>query len=702
MSIIKKNLAAINREYAEAQGSSTSAEQVRDRLLYASIKSTINDYDDDFAQLQELSQNALDSLSEKFESLSTEERQQYVPTIKFTFDHGQQTISCLDNGVGIDKAKFASLLLPNVSGKAGRKLPNRGEKGVAITFLTYGHSYFEMHSKHSSGVQSTVLDKGWEWASQIPPQIANVGFNPTKGIGPMPEFVFDDANIDSELDGYDSGVLVRLKLPAKRSNAHLIKRWDGFFVVSGPITEDSARQDIIFKRFELLLRTRTGIGFTRKHKLDPMSLEKEFWDKLRVDVVIVEKSTAPVQKQIKTGFLFPHQMVNTRNDCVQLLGVVGKTDLRLIWEDFEFSTLQTHGLSNKAAEEFVRGDNETVFNQYRTTGYFSYSHENQYYEKLLADYIHIDFKSFDQVRNSPVHSEHHLFKYFKDYCFNAGYMVGVKNFINGRLTNLPERVKQEFSSRVFLIFDFNGDYVPDTGRKTLRSDCVPLVAEISGVYASISRSYNGNMLHSTPGGGPHSAGDEDEAREHLLEKAIELRGHYSSGMRSGTGIAMPSVYFENDIVAEFALYVASGKLPGFNIYGFPPDFMFDGHYDYELDSNVHTLWDQNDNPLGVDFQKSKKLTRTQQWLEYKIDLQDLINEFDLLPGKPSKKYFRLLNLVVCERANPSTTSYTCTPVDASNVRERKVYGATHLLTSTAFPQHTIQVICLETLRQMVK
>ena len=90
--------------------------------------------------------------------------------------------------------------------------------------------------------------------------------------------------------------------------------------------------------------------------------------------------------------------------------------------------------------------------------------------------------------------------------------------------------------------------------------------------------------------------------------------------------------------------------------------------------------------------KDGKYRLTNQWLEFKPDLENLLVEFDADDADPSKKYFEQVNLAVVQGATEgSFQQYDVQAYDDSNWFQRTFYGATHQVTSGG-SAHRLDVI----------
>jgi hypothetical protein len=77
----------------------------------------------------------------------------------------------------------------------------------------------------------------------------------------------------------------------------------------------------------------------------------------------------------------------------------------------------------------------------------------------------------------------------------------------------------------------------------------------------------------------------------------------------------------------------------------------------------------------------------------------LVSDIESVPGAQAKKWFTTINLLICQKVDDAADGYSIEPITADNVNERRYFGVTHLLRSSANQDHVIQVIALKDLRE---
>lgn len=103
-------------------------------------------------------------------------------------------------------------------------------------------------------------------------------------------------------------------------------------------------------------------------------------------------------------------------------------------------------------------------------------------------------------------------------------------------------------------------------------------------------------------------------------------------------------------------------------------------------------------PLGIAESRAKDgaFSRKNKWLEFKVKLQDLVDDFEAEDATGGKKYFDLVDVAVVWEvpAGDSIGDYDLIPIGAGNWNERDYFGATHLLKKSG-GHHTVHVLALQ-------
>jgi hypothetical protein len=639
--------------------------------LASTIESTVSSYDDAFDQLPEMVQNALDAIAQKFaERTSTGES--YQPKVTIEVNEEDRQISVLDNGCGVPEEHFHKVFEPNVSVKQLLRLKDqRGHKGAAVVYLQFDHSRFEFQVKCGAFRRCGTLLNGHAWRKKLREALAS-GVTP-----PEPEYV-ESTQIDPTLETYDSGAFVRVQLV----DPDACSLFDGLFS-----TADVAnRSEIACKRIEYLLRTRTGIGYVADRVA---GLPAAIAALGRVQLVVRFKDSTVRTEDVHVGFLYPH--LDAAIPSAEILNKGTPRTLEMLYQEWNVPLFQMKNIfSDRLLAPKRLQDVVTFFQPY---GYFCYTARNPLYESIQDR-----FCKFPE--QSPPGLESDLREYLKVTGVNGGFLLAVQGFPNGRLQQFLQRGGSEDKSRTFVLINFNGNYVPDYGRKSLHHDCRPFVNELCKSVMAFANDEKKNYLPSGSkggGGGPGPAGGLANARETCKEQEASLRAKYPvPPFVSGNVQPYFTPQFEAEVAYQFLSFVKADQLKGFRIFGAPTLLMYDGLFDYDLEKHAGE-YEATLRKLGVVFGAKPKITLTGHWLEYKKSCDQLVQDFNDSDGSPSKKWYELLNLLVCDEVDDQYEGYTLTEISHSNIGERLYYGVTHILRKNGH-EHSIQVICLTSLR----
>lgn len=244
-------------------------------VLRSQVKGIVDSYHHAFDAFLEAIQNAVDACEERF---SKESDGEYSPQIKITIDLKRNSLSVFDNGIGMSLEDITQFFFtPFATRKSHRKdsLSDRlrGEKGVGTTFLAYSSNDFRVTTQNSNGqLISAQLGGGREWvysdahAEQMPM------------VQPAEPLAFTEQG---------TGVYIEI---SDESPAGLLHNHGK----TGP-------------QWEAILRLYTAVGFVEFSDSDA------FLSLLKVDIELINKGDGPDSEHhvVKTGFLYPHRMVDS-------------------------------------------------------------------------------------------------------------------------------------------------------------------------------------------------------------------------------------------------------------------------------------------------------------------------------------------------------------------------------------------------------
>ena len=633
--------------------------------LCTQIDNILHSYDDEIDAFAELVQNSMDEIIERSLEDSTFEPKLHVHVNCFA-----NKLVVLDNACGIPPEFLRDALRPNCSLKRNLRRKNaRGEKGAALVFLQFGHNNFVLESKHASGQRRFELRSGRQWFVDTLKTLDEDGDFSSKSF---PADTFDERDtINSPLlSQHTSGCQVELLF------GEGCKLRDLSSLFGSTIKE-------ALNRLEHLLRTRTAVGFVvpgeGKGSL-PIPLQK-----LKVSIkVTLGDGVTEQSREVEPGFHFPHVLARASGSPCSLMTNPHQNS-ELLYDFITPEYIQRYVPSMLENVMYKR-----IVERYSLNGYISYAYQNTYYEKLSNELLGLESDPGDYPRSTLQQ-------------LNGGFQLAVKDYPTGRRHSFLHRSGAEDKSRTYLVLNFRGDYKPDYGRKNIADEVRPFVLELCKKLISFATSRERKQnLKTGAASAPHGAA--------TLRIAKEVRDNEATTQRSA-GVWLDSTdlskcfvrssKWENEVASEFVHLIAMGRLPGFRLYGLPAGLQLDGMFDYILAKAPELIFSEVENPLGLYFlDSSTELRYTEQWLEFKVSSDLLVDDFRKPDGDPSKKYFSLVDLLVCDTVDDATDGYSLELISTEVLaRERMYFGVTHLLKSASNDSHLIQVISLEALRQ---
>ncbi len=636
--------------------------------LCTQIDNILNSYDDEFDAFSELVQNSMDSILERCETAQDD----YVPRLDVHIDRKHNQLMVLDNGVGVAPQHLASAIKPNESLKRRLRHKNaRGEKGAALVFLQFGHTLFKFESKTLDGQRTYTLHNGRMWFRQM---LTAMDSELPFAQRPFPDKAHTiSEDIGTELSAFESGCRVTVQFGADC-------RLESLDDMLG------SKADKALNRAEHILRTRTAIGFVggsdRKDSL-PACLQK-----LQVTLKMTFADESEKDRKIDIGFHYPHLLAKIVGSPTALM-TNEKRDSELLYDFI------TPDFMEKYLTSFwEKSKNRNIAKKYDVRGYFSYAYQNGYYEARASEYmgLNLDEVSQDELPYQLVQ-------------INGGFQIAVRGYPNGRRHSFLHRSGAEDKSRTYVVLNFSGDYKPDYGRKNISAEVRPFVLELCKALISFATQRDRKSYYKVgKAEARHNITNLREARDQRIVETNQQQtvGIWLQSTQGPEGFRRPPVW-EDELAAEFSHFVLSGRLPGFMLFGLPPNLQYDVLFDYQINRTrtPQVVYDEDTRPLGLYF-SGEKQEHNKQWLEFKLSSDKLVDDFKKREGESGKKYFVLVDLLVCDRIDNATDDFDIVEVkDDEQVRMRTYYGVTHFLTSATDRSHVVQVICLQTLRTLL-
>lgn len=630
------------------------------------VKNVLDSYTGRFDVLAEAVQNSMDALEARWgKGLSEAEGRKdgEFPTLRVQLDAAATAneITVTDNGSGIPNDRLQEVFTPHLSPKLLESQPTRGHKGVGTTFLVYGHPSFEVRTKAPNGsINAYRMLGGSEWVRG-------------KGYEAPPRFERVEVS-SSELDNFGSGTSVSVKVDESTRFGRL----------------RNAQYNKL-ETWELVLRTFTAVGVlqmgTPKHR------RPEWLRELRVELSLTGVAGGGT-KTIDPTFRLPHPdtasnvslpeiwsgAVNQNNRYEMLYVELGRDALEQALKS------QIEELENSDAPE----DQEILqtLRNYETTVYASWAYKNTLYEDLYRTAL--DDTSAKRYQYMNV---------------RGGLLVASVSMPIGETTDHPyATMKPEYRRRLFMISAFNEQYSPDLGRKTIPAQDRAFLDWLERQIQNLFLRHIGRLVRSNDEA-PHKAGDYAQAKEEIAAEADRLRKRHEKQqpVSSSLPFAVEPAY-EAELVGLFYALLANSDLKGYQLLAVPGSrTRLDGYFDFATDSFGKPT-ENGGMPLGIADSKSKDGTfsRRGKWLEFKVKLLDLVEDFEAEDATGGKKYFDLVDLAVVWEVpqGDSIGDYDLVTLSGENWNDRDYYGVTHLLKRSG-GHHTVHVLAIQDFLRLV-
>lgn len=621
--------------------------------LTNTISNIVSSYDDPYDAFSELVQNALDAVAAR----AATDGADYVPRVEVTVDTKKRSLAVRDNGTGIKWLNHQEAVRPNYSLKRRLgQISSRGEKGAALTFLQFGGTEFSLTSRSRNEFGWTyTLRGGREWFESTV-RLLEDGRNYNEKVDDFPPSDYELRQLEEESAFYQ-GTAASVTFADERLSDLL-----------------GDERKVASARLEYLLRTRTGLGFLipdGDHERLP-----EWQRRLEITLTLDSKS-----QKLPAGFFYPHELAKRSGSRKASMLTSPTTNSELLYDFFDKAWLKKY-----VSKITGNPKHAAVLDRFEVAGYVAYAFKNDWYEDVTQKHLQLPEDAGDSQLSETLIQ------------VNGGFLVAVRDFPTGRRKAFLHRSGAEHKSRTFVCINLSGDYKPDYGRKNLSSDAHALVLDLCKELIAFAAGKSAHLYRGT-GQSTHAAKNVADAQESLKDDAARLKER-GLLLVSGEPRLRRAPATETEVVAEFLRLAAIDALPGFEVYGLLARGMLDGYFDYQLSTQDHAF-DEDECPLGVAFADGKAVKYQGQWMEFKITSDGLTDDFDRQAGQPGKKYFGLVDLLVCESIDTATDNYEIVEVTAENYDERKYFGVTHIMRSAKNAEHSVQVICLRSLRTAI-
>lgn len=653
-----------------------AADLIRDaqQSTVANIRQSYHGRMDSFA---EAIQNAVDALEKRWSDwggpgeqgldATVDER----PQLRVILDCATNLVDIIDNGIGMEESELRQALVPNVTFKRFDS-QQRGQKGVGTTYLIYGHNLFTIETKTPSTTCAYELKGGLEWSQESP-------------TPPFP--VFQQVPPLGYLENYGRGTVVRLLFGLGTNYGNLSSTY--------------------FNRPELWdfqLRSYTAIGLI---SLGKSAADPPPWV-ANIEIILELKNTPGAGTRVLPfEFPFPHKALPTQ-DVAELqtlqnnphstnkykLIYFGRTHvdlMQLLQPELEKLKEESGAAEPNTAEAELYDQVLVDLEAGEIAAYASLAYTNRLYEESFKNWI--KQPGAQRLGNLNV---------------RGGLIIASQGMVIGEVLSHRENyrtLRPEQRPRYFLLLHFNQSYRPDIGRKTIPQDKEKVVGWLEAAIIRILQNWS-MRLQVTNEDSTHNAASFAQAQQLLqqdTDEIIEKNAAVPKNTVPGLIPARPA-RSEAEVIAQFVTLISNGHLIGYEIQAIPGN---QSRYDALFSVNVTTPAEDLTGfqaELGISSSNfvGGVYHRTRKWLEFKLNLASLIDEFKLSDGAANKKYFEQVDLVVCWAAHlpAGTAEFELIPITGSNQVSRNFPGSTYILSKYG-ASHQVEVIALESLTEQV-
>lgn len=595
------------------------------------VVNVLKSYTGYFDVFSELIQNALDAVD-----TARRENVGYEGRVWIEIDIPRKTVTVIDNGIGMNETQLRYCFRPSVSFKSRKE--SRGHKGVGATFLAYGFTNIQVHTKQKGKTIAVQLSNGRSWAEDL------------SGSQRRPKL--EVLNADSEiLEQSESGTKVEIVIG---QNHRPDLTWWG-------------AQDANQWLDMLCMRTPLG-GVYLGGAIPP---------RVMIDIKVVSNSGASTTASTdRAEYKYPHELsvLNKVKSVAELQKETSKAEadisrlpadcrnLSAVYEIWDHKVLlgEANGYWDKVFDE----EEQQLIRRHEVAAYGCFLSSAKswrtYQEQIL------------KVRASPA-------------LMRGGMQIASDFMVQGDLGVIPLTSTIGYQANTHIVIHFR-DGNPDMGRKVFQPEIKALSEKISRQSVSIFKRFLHLMREDT--GEPTIPESTDlwhwkqDQVDHRKQNPLE----FACGSFSLAYVSQPKC--EQDVVAIFHELVGMGHFPGMKFLATSEISRYDSCFVTQYDSEKFTF-ERTARPLGVSARSIAKRESAPFVLEFKYDFDGLV--FDI---EKEEKFLKDINFVVCWKIGGAySANYRLISLLVGDEGDiRSVYGSTHALFSNG--EKRLEILCL--------
>ncbi|WP_086479231.1 ATP-binding protein [Oceanospirillum sanctuarii] len=588
------------------------------------IKSYVSPYD----LFSEAIQNALDSIDRKRGQLAPEEIVSFVGNIDVYIDLDKDELIVRDNGTGFDEHEFKAFVAPNMSFNKGNDKGTRGNKGVGASYLAFGFDYFCVNTKSSNFSYCGELNKGRSWVDGA-------------DVSETPKLISSTISENMNIENHGAAVLIRV------GGANTKPKTLRYFTAHTP------------EEWSYLLRAKTPLG----------SIDR---DTDYIDCnIFVTKDGVTDSGIFKPGYPFPQEFINSalniddyrawQSETVNKGGNITNVPAKF--------RKRTGVYKYYSEEEILRLGNswepehETVLRLHSVNAYAVFMHSTDVWD-IIND------KKMKLRKGMRI--------------IRGGLLIANNGMTQGEYLVIPLTSSIGYQKQCHIIVHLtNAD--PDLGRKGFQPEVKEACEEVSKRIINNSLKRYRDLLK------PNGKSTSDDEKEKKLADWIKEQERFQEEhplkltsehfFKPKNEISISSIpQKEQDVIALFNQLIAGGVIRSINLLATNQTTQYDGVYRYVVSEDEETyLHDSVTNPLGLEHEKLKNFESQPKVLEYKHNLDYLIQDFH-----NEEKRADDINLAICwELGSSWREDFECTSyLLEDNIAHRSYHGLTHQLYSS--------------------